>query len=198
MPILLQRRPHLLAVCALTLFAGAALLHLASRYNPVHAADIAALPLRDQDDAPHALRDWRGQLVVLDFIYTGCGDVCPLKTAQLANLQAGLDLALRHRVHFVSVSIDPEHDDPAALRAYAARAGADLSDWSFLTGDLSNVARFAAAFDAMAEPGGDIPDHITTIHLLDQDGHVVGRYAGEPLDDRLATDIVHRKLGFPR
>lgn len=191
MPLLSHRRTSVLVTAALILFGGGALLHLASRYNPVHAADISELALVDQNDTPRRLDDWRGTTVVLDFIYTGCGDTCPIKTAQLAAVQAELDPALRPRVHFVSVSVDPEHDDPAALKSYAARTGADLSNWTFLTGDLSKVAHFAAAFDAMPASGDDIPSHITTIRLLDPSGHVIHRYIGEPVDDRrLASDII--------
>lgn len=191
MPFLLRRQANILAGGALILFGTAAALHLATRYNPVQAADISSLPLVDQDGTPRRLDDWRGKTVVLDFIYTGCGDTCPLKTAQLAAVQAALDPALRPRIHFVSVSVDPEHDDPAALKAYAARTGADLANWTFLTGDLAKVAHFAAAFDAMPASGVDAPSHITTVRLLDPAGQVVQRYFGEPVDNRrLANDLV--------
>lgn len=175
---------NVLAVAALILLGGGAVLHIGLRLGDVQAADTASVRLRDQDDAARSLADWRGQFVVLDFIYTGCGDTCPLKTAQLAGVQAALDPALRPRVHFVSVSVDPEHDDSAALKAYAARTGADLSSWSFLTGDLSKIARFVAAFDPMPPSSGDMPSHITTVRLLAPDGRVLQRYVGEPVDDR--------------
>lgn len=178
-----HRLSNTLLAVAVLIFGGAAILHLVAAYKPVRAADTSRIRLVDQDNALRSLDTWRGKVVVLDFIYTACGDVCPIKTAQLAGVQAELDPALRRGVQFVSVSIDPEHDDPAALKAYAARAGADLSDWSFLTGDLTKVAKFAAAFDAVAEDGGAIPSHITTIRLLDRGGHVIRLYGGEPVNE---------------
>ncbi len=153
-------------------------------------ADYANVDLTDQDGARQQLSAWAGRVVVLDFIYTGCGDICPLKTRQLAEVQQGLDAGLRSRVEFVSVSIDPEHDDPAALRAYAARNGAELSGWAFLTGPLGRIASFAAAFDPMSLTGGEAPSHITTVRLLDGSGKVVRRYIADPGDKaRLLQDI---------
>lgn len=188
MSISLRRFANVLAFGALILLASAAALHLIARYSGVDAASFASLRLVDQNGAARSLEGWRGKIVVLDFIFTECGDVCPLKTAQLAGVQAALQPELRRRIQFVSVSVDPEHDDPAALRAYAARTGADLSDWSFLTGRLDDVARFTAAFDATA--GGDVPLHITTIRLLDPSGQVVQRLTGEPVDEpRLTREI---------
>ena len=150
----------------------------------------AAIPLVDQDAEARSVASWTGRVIVLDFIYTGCGDTCPIKTGQLADVQQSIAPAIRDRVEFVSVSIDPEHDTPAALKAYAARSGADLSNWSFLTGTLGKVARFAAAFDAGLESDTDVATHITTIRLLDGNGRVLQRYMGESVDAvRLLRDI---------
>lgn len=164
-------------------FHGAGVAEAGSRY--------ADMELIDQNGVQQRLSSWSGRAVVLDFIFTGCGDVCPLKTAQLADVQQSLDPALRERVEFVSVSIDPEHDDPAALRAYAERNGAQLTDWSFLTGKLGEVANFAAAFDPGPLVGDGAPSHIITVRLLDGSGKVVRRYVAEPVDKaRLLQDIV--------
>jgi protein SCO1/2 len=190
MSSLSNKFPNILLAVAVLTFGGAAILHLAAAHNFGRAPEISSVRLVDENDAARTLDSWRGKVVVLDFIYTSCGDICPIKTAQLAAVQAALDPALRRGVQFVSVSIDPLHDDPAALKAYAARTGANLSDWSFLTGPMSNVAEFSAAFDAVAADGGAIPSHITTIRLLDRAGHVIRLYGGEPVDEPgLTRDI---------
>lgn len=84
--------------------------------------------------------------VVLDFVFTSCTTVCPISTARLSKLQAQLT---RQRAKFrpISISIDPEHGTPEALRQYAQEFGAG-PDWRFLTGDAASVLAVQKAFDA--------------------------------------------------
>ena len=79
---------------------------------------------------PEELSD--GRPVVLNFIFTSCGAICPLMTQIMASFQRllGSDSA---RVHIVSISIDPEEDTPARLRDYAREYHAGAG-WTFYTG----------------------------------------------------------------
>ena len=74
----------------------------------------------------------------MDFIYTSCPGPCPIQSGVHVRVQRDLPAQLHDRVHFVSISIDPERDDPAALRAYAETHGADLTGWS-LDGEVDFV-----------------------------------------------------------
>lgn len=80
----------------------------------------------------------KDKIVVISFLYTTCRDVCPLTAARLAQVQDRLGDKLGRDVFFVSVSIDPETDTPALLKAQAdalrARPG-----WLFLTGTRENI-----------------------------------------------------------
>ncbi|MGH2900419.1 MAG: SCO family protein, partial [Solirubrobacteraceae bacterium] len=95
--------------------------------------------LIDQDGSTLSLESLRGSLVLLDFIYTHCPGPCPILTSARVQLQKALPDALRPSVRFVSISLDPVRDTPAALRAYALARGADLATWSFLTGNPAAV-----------------------------------------------------------
>jgi protein SCO1/2 len=79
------------------------------------------------------------RLVVMDFLYTSCTTVCPVVSAVLAQVQEQLGPRLAKEVALVSVSVDPQRDTPARLKAYAARHGA-RSGWSWLTGTPANIA----------------------------------------------------------
>lgn len=70
--------------------------------------------------------------VLLNFIYTDCTTVCPLQSQVFAQVQEQLRQTGR-RVRMVSISIDPLHDTPPRLDAYARRFGAG-DRWHFLTG----------------------------------------------------------------
>jgi protein SCO1/2 len=79
-----------------------------------------------------------GKITLLTFFYTYCVDPlgCPFAHTTLANLRDRLtgDRALAGRVRFVSVSLDPTHDTPAAVANYGRGFTVDPTfEWRFLT-----------------------------------------------------------------
>jgi protein SCO1/2 len=135
--------------------------------------------LRDQDGRPVSLTDLRGKTLLLDFVYTHCPGPCPILTGTHVAVQQALPAGLRERVRFVSISLDPARDTPEALRAYASARGADLSGWSFLTGDEDAVADVLQRYGVGAKPGkdGEI-DHLVITYLIDREGRIARRFAG--------------------
>jgi protein SCO1/2 len=138
----------------------------------------------DQDDRRRSLNEWRGSHVLLTFIYTQCPlpTFCPLMDQNFATIQraAAEDPALAGRVRLISVSFDPDRDTPAMLRAHAVRRRADLSTWTFLTGDRTTVDRFAGRFGVgvirQASPT-EITHNLRTAHI-DPSGAIVKLYSG--------------------
>jgi protein SCO1/2 len=144
--------------------------------------------LVDQNGAKLRLADLRGKLVLLDFIFTSCPGPCPILTSAHVTLQRSLPPELRARTRFVSISLDPVRDTPMALRAYAQERGADLTGWSFLTGDPEAVARVIQAYGVgtMRREDGEL-DHLVATFLIDQEGRIARRFIGlehEPEDLR--------------
>jgi protein SCO1/2 len=80
----------------------------------------------------------RGKIVVIDLIYTHCVDSCPLETARLAQVQKILGDRVGKEIFFYSISIDPTHDTPKVLKAYAAQYHAGPG-WTFLTGKKEDI-----------------------------------------------------------
>jgi protein SCO1/2 len=155
--------------------------------------------LVDQSGDPFGTEDLAGRAALVDFIYTHCTDACPLLTANLAQVQKQLrqqDL-LGKKVMLVSVSVDPLHDTPPVLSAYADQYGADGSSWKFLTGDWNQVYETIAGFKvgvrALAPPanspppGGDEITHSTRLVLVDGRGQVRAYLHG---DTDTPSDIV--------
>lgn len=96
-----------------------------------------AFTLKDQRGVGINDGDLRGRVLVVDFIFTSCPDICPLLTQQLVGLRK--QLPEDRSLAFVSFSVDPEHDTPEKLKAFAEGHGADRADWYFLTGPLDQV-----------------------------------------------------------
>jgi protein SCO1/2 len=135
--------------------------------------------LVDQRGEPVSLSELRGRAVLLDFIFTRCPGPCPILTAAHVGLQRSLPDAIAERTRFVSITVDPGYDTPTRLREYAEARGADLSTWSFLTGEAARVDEVLRRYHvgSVRQPDGTL-DHVVATFLIDPEGRIVRRYLG--------------------
>jgi hypothetical protein len=86
--------------------------------------------------------DLQHGVTVLAFIYTRCPDptMCPLVTLKFSRMFA---LLRGTPIRLLEVTLDPDYDTPAVLRAYGRAAGADGVRWTLATGEKSAIAAFA-------------------------------------------------------
>ena len=80
----------------------------------------------------------KGKSVAFNTFFSGCGDVCPLGAAKRLELQKLLGDRAGRDIFFYSISIDPIHDTPESLKAYAGRFNIGPG-WLFLTGSEKDV-----------------------------------------------------------
>lgn len=131
--------------------------------------------------------DLLGTYWVANFVFTNCTTTCPPMTANMKALQDQLKEAGIEDVHLISFSVDPDRDTPKALREFADEFGADLNNWSFLTGYEFNEIRELSinSFKSLVEPppeGSDQVSHGTAFFLVDPDGNVIKHYSGTQRD----------------
>jgi protein SCO1/2 len=84
-------------------------------FEPPRAAPEIALP--SSSGKPFKLSAQRGKVVVLEFGYTHCVDVCPVSLAALTQARQKLGAAGAD-VQLVFITVDPARDDAARLRSY--------------------------------------------------------------------------------
>jgi len=164
-------------------FAGAETL---PRIKP--APDFA---LTNQDGQRLALKDLRGKVLAITFIYATCADTCPLLTAKMAGIQDRLGAAFGPEVYFLSITVDPERDTPAVLKRYAAAHHANSAGWAFLTGTRSEIRDVAQHYGIFYKklPRGDI-DHTFLTSLVDQSGTLRVQYMGVRFNpDEMRRDL---------
>jgi protein SCO1/2 len=155
---------------ARTGFAPVAETHAASRVmdllEPGEA--IRDATLLDETGTPRRLAHWRGRILAVTFVYTRCPLVnfCPLLDRHFAGVlkQVQADASLRDGVRLLSVSVDPEHDQPEVLAKHAAKLEADPAVWHFLTGKREEVEEFASQFGVSVIRNRTVPDDI--VHNL--------------------------------
>ena len=81
----------------------------------------------------------KDKVVVINFIFTNCEGACPLITHKLTLVRDGLEGNIGNPIQFISLSLDPERDTPAAMKEFAKKHHADHEGWVFLTGKSENL-----------------------------------------------------------
>lgn len=135
--------------------------------------------LTNQDGARVSDRDFAGKYRLIYFGYTFCPDVCPI---DLAKLMRGLqqfeqaDAARAARVQPIFISVDPERDTPAAIKAFTAQFHPRLIG---LTGSAEEIAAAARAYlvryqrQEGATPGSYLIAHTQLAYLMGPEGEPV-------------------------
>jgi cytochrome oxidase Cu insertion factor (SCO1/SenC/PrrC family) len=123
--------------------------------------------------------DLIGKVWIASFLFTRCGEACPLLMHHEVRLQA--DLPVRDDLQLVSFSVDPDWDTPKVLTDYAHTFGADRSHWSFLTGDKKQVYHLSIDGFRLATQEGDPTKEMPILHstklvLVDRHGAIRGYY----------------------
>ena len=102
---------------------------------------LAPMTLTDQHGAPVTAESLAGRWTVLFFGFTHCPDVCPTTLARLAGVQRRLPEAVRPRVRFMLVSVDPMRDTPERLAEYVGQFGQDFVGATAPLGELAPLLR---------------------------------------------------------
>ena len=147
--------------------------------------------LTNQDGKRLALKELRGKVLAVTFIYASCTDSCPLLTAKMAGLQSRLGPAFGPKVFFVPITVDAERDTPEALKGYAAAHRANTAGWAFLTGTTDEIRDVAKHYGIYYKkmPRGDV-DHTFLTSLVDRSGMLRVQYMGVRFDpDETLRDL---------
>lgn len=137
-----------------------------------------ALPLvtlQDQDGRAFRLQDYQGQLLAVEFMYTRCQTICQAQGLLFSQLREQIPAPMRGRAFsLLSISFDPEHDDPPRLAAWAERFGADGASWRVArVPDRAELARLLQAFGIVViDDGMGGFEHNAALHLLDRTGRL--------------------------
>jgi protein SCO1/2 len=139
--------------------------------------------LQDAQGREIVLADFRGKVVVLNFIYTNCPDICPLHSERIAEIQEMIEpTPMRELVQFISITTDTLRDTWSVMKDYGPDHGLDPANWMFLSSGPD-------ALDATRDLAGDyglkftLTDSGYQMHglvtfLIDKSGNIRARYHG--------------------
>ncbi|MCL0028789.1 SCO family protein [Dehalococcoidia bacterium] len=121
--------------------------------------------LRDQFGRLTSLKDHKGNVVVLTFMFTNCPDTCPILTNQLHNIYEQLtEQGKADKVSVLIISVDPERDTVYEVWRYLDRWGF-VNDWKFLVGSRNELV---SIWDAYHLKPRHIHDRSTKAHSHDK------------------------------
>ena len=115
-------------------------------------------------------RDLKGQPYVLSFFFTTCPTICKRQNEKVQLLQK---LFKGQPIRLVSITCDPDVDNPEVLSIYADQFGADPQQWLFLTGKLDYIRRVGTEIFFLPV---DRRFHADKFLLVDADGNIFRTY----------------------
>jgi protein SCO1/2 len=144
---------------------------------------ISDFELTDQNGEKVNFATLAGKILVVNFFYTHGPQLCDKVNVNIDTVAQ--DYTRNKLVRFVTITIDPLHDDAATLKKYTAHLKANASQWKFLTGDstvINNLARNGLLVNEFKTANGEFIYNDKVI-LVDADRRIRGYYSGSSIND---------------
>lgn len=170
------------------------------QYHVPTAGDLVPdFSLLNQSDKKIDLKQYRGKVLLMTFIYTRCplADYCPRMSRNFAQIdqQLATDPKLYKDTHLLSVSFDPTYDTPKVLRSYGGAYTGQYSretfqHWEFAAPSEKELPKMEQFFDVGVTPGekGTLQHSLATV-LIGKDGKVIAFY---PTNDWSPADVLQQ------
>jgi|TARA_R110002020_G_scaffold469794_1_gene695081 protein SCO1/2 len=163
--------------------------------------------LVDAKGNPVRLSDFADRIVVLNFIYAGCLDFCPLHSEKVAEIHRLLNESpMKTQVQFITVTTDPERDTAEVMEGYGKAHGFDSANWVFLTkkpGEPEDANRILARAYGLefTETEDSQQMHGVVTHVIDSGGRLAAKFHGlhfEPVNMVLYVNGLINNAHAPR
>lgn len=126
--------------------------------------------LTERSGSSVSSRDLKGQPYVVSFFFTTCPTICKRQNEKVKLLQEQFQ---GQPIRLVSITCDPDVDNPEVLSIYADQFSADPEQWLFLTGELEYIRRVGAEIFFLPV---DRRFHADKFLLVDADGNIFRTY----------------------
>jgi protein SCO1 len=164
---------------------------------PTKNDDVPNFTLLNQSGHTIDLKQFRGKVVLMTFIYTRCplADYCPRISRTFADIDKTLqsDPALYKNTHLLTVSFDPTYDTPKVLRSYGGAYTGNYSNetfkhWDFAAPSVAELPKMEQFFSIGVTPGenGTLQHSLSTV-VIGKDGKIVAYY---PTNDWTSAEVL--------
>lgn len=148
------------------------------------------LKLTDSKGKAFTFDKFRGKLVLINFFFAHCPDVCPPQTAGLHRVIQGLGKHEEDSIRFVSITIDPDNDTAAKLEEYKKQFSIKSPSWIFATTSKENLKKLGVQFGSISGDPKKPLDHKARFYLINTDGSYLLSYDSAVVDvPRITKDL---------
>jgi protein SCO1/2 len=148
--------------------------------------EVPAFQLTSQTGQTIDRHSLEGHVWVADFMFTTCPGPCPRMSTQMHQVQEAT--AGTPDVRLVSFTVDPAHDTPTVLAAYAKHFLANPGRWYFLTGAQAGLDELGRNGFKLNPVDGSL-DHSTRFVLVDRAARIRGYYSSS--EDGFLDNLLH-------
>jgi protein SCO1/2 len=152
--------------------------------------------LVDQNGRPVRLRDFKGKVVAISFMYTRCAlpNFCYRLSNNLGQLQKRFHDVLGRELVLLTITFDPVHDHPEELASYAVKWKADPRSWHFLTGNEQEIHKVCDAADVDYFTDEGLFAHSLHTLVLNRQGKLVANLEGNQFTAKQLGDLVQTTI----
>ena len=148
--------------------------------------------LIDQRRQRVALSAFRGKVVALTFIYTRCPlpNFCFRMSNNFGVLHERFAERMGKDLVLLSITFDPEHDQPETLADYARTWAKSDKAWHFLTGPAADVKKICREFGVNSWQDEGFFTHSLHTVIVDRQGRIAVNLEGNEYSVKQLGDMV--------
>ncbi len=144
--------------------------------------------LTDQSSRKVRSQDLAGQVYVTNFFFSSCPGTCLQQNQKIEEIARQYG---PKGTRFLSITCDPEIDDPGRLAEYGSKLKANPEHWSLLTGQLLYIRRIASEIYSIPL---DKQTHSERFFVTDKWGKLRGQFSWNQLDEITDMRLLLDKL----
>lgn len=153
------------------------------------------VPLTDVSGRTFRFSEFRGKPLLVQFIYTGCIQVCPVNVRTLKSaIDAARDAVGRDRFNVVTIGFNVPADTPEAMGSFAKQHAISIPEWHFVGVDRAGRDTLVRAFGFSYAWGTAGLDHIAQITVVDADGRIYRQVYGDAFPLPMLVEPVRELL----
>lgn len=157
--------------------------------------DLPGFSLLDQDGDTFTAEQFRGRWSLVFFGFTHCPDICPLTLQRLAAARAHMAQSLPESElpDVIFVSVDPERDSVASVKAYVGAFGHGIRGVTGSLDEIDKLTQRLGIFHQRGEPrdGNYAVDHSAAVVVINAGGEYHAVFGAPHSVEAIARDMLY-------
>jgi len=176
----MKKNSYIIVALAILIFGIWALPKIVDKFTKTTLVKFEKVPkfaFTNQFNQTISNKNFENKVYIVEFFFTSCPTICPKMNENMVKIQN--EFYGNPNFGIASFSIDPKHDTPEILKAYADKKGATLKNWHFMTGDKNKIYDFSNnGFKLYAGENKNVEggfEHSGLFALIDKNGFIRSR-----------------------